>query len=246
MEFAGMFNLGGTGTVLLTGNANDNIPVFTENVCSNEKMMFSGQFANLSRETIHITFQGFGSALAFHRHDLRAYESIQLFNIPLASMSIHVTATVNPTAQVSVHGMGTLVIAQDEDEYAIMLAKSHMSEALPNSPVFNTDSYTRVTQAAAATVDLVVSAVTNDFAIYKITVAVDAANVVDLFWTDAANGNINFIGRLRFSDEGSFVYDMDSNLLRNPARQGGKLRLTTSTAASTVVDVIGHIVQGGQ
>ena len=49
MEFSGMYNMGGTGTVLLTGSANDNIPVFNENVCSNEKMMFSGQFANLSR-----------------------------------------------------------------------------------------------------------------------------------------------------------------------------------------------------
>lgn len=241
-----MFNLGGTGTVLLTGSANDNIPVFTENVCSNEKMMFSGQFANLSRETIHITFQGFGNAMAFHKHDLRAYESIQLFNIPLASMSIHVTATVNPTAQVSVHGMGTLVIAQDEDEYSIMLAKSHMSEALPNSPVFNTDSYTRVTQAAAATVDLVVSTATTDFAVYKITVSPTALQVVDLFWTDAANANINFIGRLDFTGAGTFVYDFDSNLLRNPSRQGGKLRATFSTADSTVIDIIGHVVQGGQ
>jgi len=246
MEFSGMYNMGGTGTVLLTGSANDNIPVFTENVCSNEKMMFSGQFANLSRETIHITFQGFGSSLKFHRHDLRAYESIQLFNIPLASLSVHVTATVNLTAQVSVHGMGTLVTAQDEDEYAIMLAKSHMSEALPNSPVFNTDSYTRVTQAAAATVDLVVSTATTDFAAYKITVSPVAAQIVDLFWTDSANGNINFIGNLNFASSGSFVYDFPDSLMRNPARHGGKLRATFSTAASTVVDVVGHIVQGGQ
>tara|TARA_R110002051_G_scaffold236878_1_gene297954 strand:- start:2069 stop:2809 length:741 start_codon:yes stop_codon:yes gene_type:complete len=246
MEFSGMYNMGGTGTVLLTGSANDNIPVFNENICANEKMMFSGQFANLSRELIHITFQGFGNALTFHKHDLRAYESIQLFNIPLASISIHVTATVNPTAQVSVHGMGTLVTAQDEDEYAIMLSKSHMSEALPNSPVFNTDSYTRVTQAAAATVDLVASAATNDFAIYKLTVSPVAAQVVDLFWTNAANGNIQFIGNLNFVGAGTFVYDFPDSMMRNPNRQGGKLRMTTSTAASTVVDIVGHIVLGGQ
>jgi len=35
-------------------------------------------------------------------------------------------------------------------------------------------------------------------------------------------------------------------MMRNPNRQGGKLRMTTSTAASTVVDVVGHIVLGGQ
>jgi len=246
MEFAGMFNLGGTGTVLLTGSANDNIPVFTENVCSNEKMMFSGQFANLSRETIHITFQGFGSAMAFHKHDLRAYESIQLFNIPLASLSIHVTATVNLTAQVSVHGMGTLVIAQDEDEYAIMLAKAHMSEALPNSPQFNTDSYTRISVAAAQTADIVASALTNDYALYKLTVSADAAQTIDIFWTNAANGNVQFITRIDLAGAGTYSIDFDPAYLRNPNRQGGKLRYTTITAANTVIDAIGHIVLGGQ
>jgi hypothetical protein len=241
-----MYNMGGQGTVLLTGTTNDNIPVFNENVCSNEKMFFSGQFANLSRELIHITLKGFGSALAFHKHDLRAYESIQLFNIPLSSISIHVTATTNALAQISVHGMGTLTQATDEDEYAIMLAKSHMSEALPNSPVFNTDSYTRVSQAAAATVDLVVSPAIADFAVYKITVATAGANIVDLFWTDSVNANVNFIGQLNFATSGTFVYDFPDSMLRNPLRQGGKLRMTTSTAAATVVDVIGHIVQAGQ
>jgi len=127
-----------------------------------------------------------------------------------------------------------------------MGAKSGMFEALPNSPNFNTDSYTRVTQAAAATVDLVVSAANNDFAVYKITASVDGAQVVDLFWTDSADGNINFIGQLNFASSGTFVYDFPDSMMRNPQRQGGKLRMTTSTAASTVVDVVGHIVQAGQ
>jgi hypothetical protein len=35
-------------------------------------------------------------------------------------------------------------------------------------------------------------------------------------------------------------------MLRNPNRQGGKLRMTTSTAAASVIDVIGHIVLEGQ
>jgi hypothetical protein len=142
--------------------------------------------------------------------------------------------------------MGTIWTAQDEDEYAIMGAKSGMFEALPNSPNFNTDSYTRVTQAAAATVDLVVSGANDDFAAYKITVSPVAAQVVDLFWTDSVNGNINFIGNLNFAGAGTFVYDFPDSMMRNPARQGGKLRMTTSTAASTVVDVVGHIVVEGQ
>jgi len=242
MEFNGFYNFGGGGTEIIVGVANDNLPSHTENVCANEKMLFTGQFANLSRQLIHITFRGFGSAQAFHRHDLRAYESIQLYNIPLASMSVSVPAGES----IGFHGMGTIWTSQDEDEYAIMGAKSGMFEALPNSPNFNTDSYTRVTQAAAATVDLVVSAANNDFAVYKITASVDGAQVVDLFWTDSADGNINFIGQLNFASSGTFVYDFPDSMMRNPQRQGGKLRMTTSTAASTVVDVVGHIVQAGQ
>ena len=242
MEFNGFYNFGGGGTEIIVGVANDNLPSHTENVCANEKMLFTGQFANLSRQLIHITFRGFGSAQAFHRHDLRAYESIQLYNVPLAAMSVHVPAGES----IGFHGMGTIWTAQDEDEYAIMGAKSGMFEALPNSPNFNTDSYTRVTQAAAATVDLVVSAADDDFAVYKITASVAAANVIDIFWTDSVNGNINFIGQLNFASAGTFVYDFPDSMLRNPNRQGGKLRMTTSTAAATVVDVIGHEVHAGQ
>ena len=242
MEFNGFYNFGGGGTEIIVGVANDNLPSHTENVCANEKMLFTGQFANLSRQLIHITFQGFGSAQAFHKHDLRAYESIELFNIPLSSLGVHV-----PTGEtIGFHGMGTIWTAQDEDEYAIMGAKSGMFEKLPNSPEFNTDSYTRVTQAAAATVDLVVSSSDDDFAAYKITASAAGANVVDLFWTDSADGNVAFIGQLNFASAGSFVYDFPASMLRNPNRQGGKLRMTTSTAASTVVDVIGHIVSEGQ
>ena len=242
MDFNGFYNFAGTGTAVITGGANDNIPSFSENVCANEKMMFTGQFSNLSRQLIHITFRGFGSAQSFHKHDLRAYESIQLYNVPLASMSLHTPTGLN----VGFHGMGTIWTATDEDEYAIMGAKSGMFESLSASPDFDTDSYTRVTQAAAATVDLVTSTANDDFAVYKLTASVTAANIIDLFWTDSANGNIRFIGQLNFASAGTFVYDFPDSMLRNPNRQGGKLRMTTSTGATTVVDVIGHIVLAGQ
>ena len=237
-----MWNLGGGGTEVITGVANEQLPSHTENIGYNEKVLFSGEFTNLSRTLVHITLNGFGSAQSFHRHDLRAYESFVVKNVPLASISIY----VNAGESCGFHGMGTLVEAEDEDEYAICLAKATMNEALPNSPNFNTDDYARVTQAAAATVDLVVSGADDDFAVYKITASVDAANVIDLFWTDSANGNIEFIGQLNFASSGTFVYDFPDSMLRNPNRQGGKLRMTTSTAANTTVDVIGHIVVAGQ
>ena len=242
MKFQGMYNFGGGGTEIVTGVANENLPSHTENVCFNEKVMFTGQFANLSRELIHITIRGFGSAQNFHRHDLRAFESFQVFNIPISSMSVYA-----PTGQqIGFHGMGSLWEAEDEDEYAIMGAKSGMFEALPNSPVFNTDDYARVTSNAAATVDLFASGADEDFALYKLTASVAGANVIDIFWTDSANANVNFIGQLNFASSGTFVYDFPEGMLRNPNRQGGKLRMTTSTAAQAVIDVIGHEVHAGQ
>ena len=232
MRFVGMYNFGGGGTEIITGVANEQLPSHTENIGYNEKVLFSGEFTNLSRTLVHITLHGFGSAQNFHRHDLRAYESFKVQNVPLASVSIY----VNAGEQIGFHGMGTLVEAEDEDEYAICLAKSSMNEALPNSPQFDTDQYDRVTIAAATTADLVASGANEDYALYKLTISAAAAQVVDVFWTDSANANVEFIGKISFADEGTWVYDFDPAFLRNPNRQGGKLRYTTTTAASTTFD----------
>ena len=242
MRFVGLYNFGGGGTEVITGVANDNLPSHTENVCYNEKTFFSGQFTNLSRELIHITLKGFGSTQTFHRHDLRAYESFTVKNIPIQSVSVFVTANQN----IGFHGMGSLWEAEDEDEYAIMGAKSGMFEALPNSPQFNTDRYDRVTTALAETADLVVSPTDEDYALYKLTISAQAAQTVDVFWTDSANGNIEFIGKIEFGGLGTWVYDFDPSYLRNPNRQNGKLRYTTANAVSTTFDCIGHNVKAGQ
>lgn len=242
MKFVGMYNFGGGGTEIITGIANEQLPSHTENIGYNEKVLFSGEFTNLSRTLVHITLHGFGSAQNFHRHDLRAYESFVVQNVPLASVSIY----VNAGEDIGFHGMGTLVEAEDEDEYAIMLAKSTMNEKLPNSPQFNTDDYDRVTVAAAQTGDLVVSGADEDYALYKLTISAQAAQTVDVFWTDSANANVEFIGKISFGDLGTWVYDFDPAYLRNPNRQGGKLRYTTATAASTTFDCIGHEVHAGQ
>ena len=242
MKFVGLWNFGGGGTEIITGVANENLPSHTENIGYNEKVLFSGEFTNLSRTLVHVTLTGFGSATNFHRHDLRAYESFVVNNVPLSSMSVY----VNAGEQIGFHGMGTLVEAEDEDEYAIMLAKSSMNEKLPNSPQFDTDEYTRVTVAAAQTADIFASEDDEDYALYKLTVAADAAQKIDFFWTDSANANVEFIGRINFASEGTFVYDFDPAYLRNPNRQGGKLRYTTATAANTVIDAIGHEVHAGQ
>ena len=242
MKFVGMYNFGGGGTEIVTGVANENLPSHTENVCFNEKVMFTGQFANLSRELIHITIRGFGSAQNFHRHDLRAFESFQVYNIPISSMSVYAPAGQS----IGFHGMGSLWEAEDEDEYAIMGAKSGMFEALPNSPQFNTDLYTRISVAAAQTADIFASGADEDYALYKLTASANAAQTLDIFWTDSANANVRFISRIDLAGAGTYSLDFDPAFLRNPHRQGGKLRYTTATAANTVIDSIGHEVHAGQ
>ena len=242
MQFAGFYNFGGGGTEMVTGGSNENIPSFEENVCSNNKMLFSGQFTNLSRVLIHVTIKGFGSSETFHRHDIRAYESLNLTNIPVKSIGVHV-----PTGEeIGFHGMGSLIQTEDEDEYAVALSKSNMQEDLHNSPNFDTDSYTRTTITTATTTDLVTSASDTDFAMYKCTVACSGACEVDLIWTNSSDGDIKYIGKLIFGGTGTFVYDFDPSNIRNPNRQGGKLRAITNNTATVTIDSIGHLVQDGQ
>ena len=239
----GFYNFSGSGTEEITGNGSKTIPSHSEVINNDPKTFFSGQFSNLSRELIHINIKGTsGQTQTMHRHDIRPYESINVINVPIGSVDV----IIETTNTIGFHGMGVLWQVQDEDEFAVFASKSAITEGGSTPNIFNTDSYTRVTSTTATTTDLVVSGDDNDFAAYKITVAVDAANVVDLFWTDSSNGSINFIGRMHFASAGTFVYDFPDSMCRNPSRQGGKMRATTSTTANTTFDIIGHLVHAGQ
>ena len=242
MQFAGLYNFGGGGTETVTGGSNENIPSFEENVCNNDKMLFSGQFSNLSRVLIHVTLRSFGTAQAMHKHDLRPYESLNVTNIPLSAIAIHV-----PSGEtVGFHGMGVLFQTEDEDEFAVSLSKANLQEDLHNSPDFDTDDYKNVQITTATTTDLWLPTTDTDIQVYKITISVSGANIVDLIWTDDVNGNVKTIGKIRMTGEGSFVYDFDPAGLRNPNRQNGKLRAITTTTATTDIQVIGHEVEEGQ
>ena len=242
MQYAGLYNFGGGGTETVTGGSNENIPSFEENVCNNDKMLFSGQFSNLSRVLIHVTLRSFGTAQAMHKHDLRPYESLNVTNIPLSAIAIHV-----PSGEtVGFHGMGVLFQTEDEDEYAVSLSKANLQEDLHNSPDFDTDDYKNVQITTATTTDLWLPTTDTDIQVYKITISVSGANIVDLIWTDDVNGNVKTIGKIRMTGEGSFVYDFDPAGLRNPNRQNGKLRAITTTTATTDIQVIGHEVEEGQ
>ena len=242
MKYAGLYNFGGGGTETVTGGSNENIPSFEENVCNNDKMLFSGQFSNLSRVLIHVTLRSFGTAQAMHKHDLRPYESLNVTNIPLSAIAIHV-----PSGEtVGFHGMGVLFQTEDEDEFAVSLSKANLQEDLHNSPDFDTDDYKNVQITTATTTDLWLPTTDTDIQVYKITISVSGANIVDLIWTDDVNGNVKTIGKIRMTGEGSFVYDFDPAGLRNPNRQNGKLRAITTTTATTDIQVIGHEVEEGQ
>ena len=244
VNFVGFYNFAGSGTEEITGIGSATIPSFSEVINNDPQTFFSGQFSNLSRELLHVNLKGVsGQTQTMHKHDIRPYESINVINVPLGEVDV----IIESTNKLGFHGMGILWQVQDEDEYAVFASKSSITEGGSDPNIFNTDSYTRVTQAGITTGDdLVVSGANTDFAIYKITCAVDAANIVDLFWTDSADGNVNFIGRLHFASAGTFVYDFPDSMCRNPSRQGGKLRFTTSTAGNTTLDVVGHMVQAGQ
>ena len=242
MRFGGFYNFGGGGTEEITGGADPNLPSFTENVCANDQMFFSGDFTNLSRELLHITLRGFGTTATFHKHDLRAYETLRCINVPIREIGIHVPVG----STVGFHGMGTLVIPEDEDEFAVILAKSSITEALNQAPNFNLDSFENTSIAAAATTTLWTPATNTTIGVYKITVSAAAAQTVELQFTNAAAGSVDVIGLLRFGAEGTFVYDFDTALLQNPNGQNGLLQAITTTAAQTDIDVIGHEILASQ
>ena len=246
MEFVGLYNFRGGGTEVVIGSGDENVPSIVDVVSNDPKIFLSGQFTNLSMELIHVTLKvniAGGSPATFHKHDLRPRESLNMVMIPIKEIAVH----IGSTNMIGLHGMGVLWKAQDEDEFAVMGSKSSLLEGGSVPATFNTDSYTRVTTSTATTGDLVAStagATGTDFALSKVIIGCAAANVVSIFWTDAGNSNISFIGAYHFGAAGTFVLDCD--WLRNPNRQGGKLRYTTTTTGATTIDVVGHLVAAGQ
>jgi len=245
MRLVGLYNFGGSGTQVITGNGTINIPSFTETIANDPNMFFSGQITNLSMELIKVTLKvnvaGGSPAAGFHQHDLRPRESLNVIMIPIKEFAIH----IGSTNQIGLHGMGVLWLAEDIDEYAVMASKSSLTETGSQPPTFDTDSITRVTSTTIQTADVIASAADSDFALYKAIIGCAGANVVSLFWTDSLDANILFIGAYHFGGAGTFVLDC-SEWLRNPNRQGGILRFTTTTTAATTIDAIGHLVLAGQ
>ena len=242
MRQGGFYNFGKGGTEEITGGSNFNTPSFTENVCSNENMFFSGDFTNLSRELLAVTLTGFGTAATFHKHDMRAYETLRCLNVPIKTIGVHV-----PTDSiVGFHGMGMLWESTDEDEYAIMAAKSSLTESLAHAPNFDLDTFKNTAITTATTTDLWTPTTDTTIGVYKITVAAAGAQTVELQFTNAAGGSVDVIGLIRYGAAGTFVYDFDPALLQNPNGKDGLLQAITTTTANVDIDVIGHEIPVSQ
>ena len=240
MDFVGFYNWGGGsgGTEIITGVANENLPSAEQNIGTNPYMFFSGHFTNLSRELIHISLYGFqqGGISSMHQHDLRPYESLKVTNCPLQKVQVF----VETGAVIGFHGMGSLRLANDDEEYALALLKSSIHEDLHQSPDFDTDDFNSTNIAAIATTTVWTPAVNSTIGGYKITIASAGANTVEMQFTDNLGANIAKIGMIRFASEGSFVYDFDTALMRNPNGNDGLLQAVTTTANAIQVDTIGH------
>jgi len=244
MLWSGLYNFASSGTEIITGVANESQPSYVDFVSTNANIFFSGQFSNLSRVLLGVEFSGYltGGQTSMHNHDLRAYESINLQNIPLRQVGVYV-----PTNKiVGFHGMGSLTLVQDEDERAICLSKSMIWEDLHQSPDFELDVYNSTTTTTAATTTLWTPTSSSTQGAYKITVAAAGAQTVELQWTDSLGASADKIGLIRFGAAGTFVYDFDTALCRNPNGNDGLLQAITTTTASTQIDSIGHDILASQ
>ena len=245
MRFYGFYNFKGGGTEQITGISNEGLPSSTDNISNNPNIFFSGQFSNLSRRLVHVGLHAFrhDGSTTLHKHDIRAYESLNLSNIPLQKIDVYVESDIT----VGFHGMGVHTLIEDDDERAVALTKSNINEALRQSPNFDTDIYTNTTITTATDTIVMTPSTNTSLGLYKVTVACAGANTVQLKWTDTAGtGGFQIIGLMRFGAEGTFVYDFDTAMLRNPNGQNGQLMATTTTTASTQIDCIGHYIKASQ
>ena len=239
MQFYGFYNAFGGGTEVITAGSNENVPSATDTISQNKDILFNGQFSNLSRVLIHIGFYAFrqDGSTVLHKHDIRAYESINVHNVPLRSIEVFVP--VGKT--VGFHGMGCLTRIENEDEFAVAMTKTGLDEALNKSPDFELDQYKSSTITTATDTTLWTPASSSCIGVYKINMAVDGAQTVKLKFTDSTGSSGDaVIGLYRFGSEGTYTMDFDTALLRNPNGDDGLLVATTTTTATTEIDGIGH------
>ena len=245
MLFYGFYNYKGSGTEEITAGDNENIPSASDTISQNADQLFNGQFSNLSRVLIHVGLHAFrpDGSTVLHRHDIRAYESINIHNVPLQKIEVFVPVG----KKIGFHGMGCLTKTESPDEFAVAMTKTGLDEALHQSPDFELDQYKTSTITTATDTTLWTPASATCIGVYKINMAVAGAQTITLKFTDSTGSSGDaIIGLYRFGSEGTYTMDFDTALLRNPNGQDGLLIATTSTTASTEIDCIGHNIKASQ
>ena len=245
MLFHGFYNFAGGGTEEITAGSSENVPSYTDVITQSQDQLFNGQFSNLSRVLIHVGLHAFrpDGSTVLHKHDIRAYESLNIHNVPLQRIDVFVP--VGET--IGFHGMGCLTRVESPDELAVALTKTGLDEALRQSPDFQLNQYKSATITTATDTTLWTPETDTAIGLYKVTIACAGAQTVQLKWTDSTGSSGDaIIGLYRFGAEGSFVMDFDTALLRNPNGQNGLLVATTTTTQSTQIDCIGHNIPASQ
>lgn len=242
MRSGGFYNYGAqgtggdaTGSVIITGNANNVIiPTSIDYPCSDGNTFFNGEFTNLGTQDCQIAFQF--SDGSQHVHDLRAYETIHITNMSIKKVGVIINGTME------LHGMGTLIIAENPNDIAILLMSSSIAEHIVQGRNNNRNIYKKATSSTATTTDVWSPALAKgNIRLWKAIIEVAGACIVTLQWVTQAGGSTEEIGEFNFSGAGTFVLDTDLNGFDNP-NYGGKLQMVTSQAVAVVVDAIGNEV----
>lgn len=239
MHSGGFYNYGAqgnggdtTGSIIITGNANNVIiPASVDTPCSDANTFFNGEFTNLGPVDCSLAFQF--SDGSQHIHDLRAYETIRIVNMSIKKVGVIVNGTME------LHGMGALIVADNDNDKTILLMSSGIHEQLSQGRNNAWGTYKKATSASATTTDIwIPSASVNNIRLYKAVIETNGACIITLQWCTQGGGSVAEIGEFNFVGAGTFVIDTDMNGMDNP-NYNGKIQMVTSTNASVVVDLIG-------
>lgn len=225
---------GQSGTEEFTGTSSVALlPANTRKIVDYENQYFFGQISNLSNVDVRLSLKTLGLGSNIHSHDLRAKESINIKCLPIQELGIIINGSV------LVHGMGVIVEIDNSEDLARLISGGiGLFEELHDYRHYTFPLTDHTDIAAAQTTTLITPTTGKSIRVYKITVAVAAANNVTLRFTNAAAGSADIIGTLIFASSGVFVYDFGDRGWENPNGEDGLLQAITSTAGDTDIDVI--------
>ena len=234
IRFDTMWQLAGSsGTEEFTGT--DSVRASQANVrgICDPNQFFSGQISNLSNVDIKLGVVLHEGSNKIHLHDLRAKESLEIVNLPVAQIQV----ALNGTALV--HGMGRIVTVENENDRNLLLQTAKLIERLNDFRYYGFPSTAHKDINSATTTTLVTPSLGKTLRFYKITLSSQGAvNDLVLETTASGGGSANIIGTINFPSAGTWVYDFGDHGWQNPNGEDGLLKLISVNATVLDVDVI--------